>query len=535
MTIRAESPARGSMRGPNGVAACDHPLAASAGLSTLLRGGSAADAAIAMGAVMTVVQPHYSHLGGDVFAVTFDAASGKVDALNSSGPAPRSANADDYRALGSIPDSGPLAVTIPGAVGGWWALHQAQGRLPWKDLFDAAIGYARDGFPASRTLAGMMAVGRRRMYPAGAFKQTFGGISDDGGQGLRQPALARAYELIAAGGQDAFYSGEIRDACLAALNSRGGSFAAEEWVSPASWETPLSAGFEGATVHTQPPPSHGFVLPLALRLYAAGLREEPSLNPLIHQYHALKHAFALRHELAGDPRVTGFDAAALVAQPPVPRPSRQDAPPQSGDTTYIIAIDGEGNAVSLIQSVYFPWGAATLIPEFGIFMNNRMSGFSLRPGHPNELAPGKRPVHTLHSYIVTVEPPPLLPLQEKMGETRAAALVAVGGTPGAMQQPQTNLQVLDGLLRLGLDPQDALDLGRWSLDSFGSGPKPENHVSVESREPDHAGDVFRAAGFEVETLPSWDSHMGRAYLAARGPAGWSAAADLRGEGVALVY
>ncbi len=533
--MRVDTPNRGSMRGPNGVAACDHPLAAQAGFATLLRGGSAADAVVVMGAVMAVVQPFYSHLGGDMFAMTFDPGDGKVGALNSSGPAPLAATADNYRALGSIPDNGPLAVTIPGCVGGWWELHRAKGRLPWASLFDAATGYARDGFPASRQLAEQVIAGRQRVYPSGAFKETFGGIAHDGGQGVYQPALARTLQAVAAGGADAFYSGDIRSACLTALNGRGGAFSEAEWVSPAAWETPISAGFEGATVHTQPPPPHGFVLPLALKLYSRLLRDRPGANISLLQHEALDHAFALRHQLAGDPRTTGFDAAALVANPP-PNPARKlEAGIAGGDTTYILAIDSQGNAVSMIQSVFAPWGSGLLVPELGVFMNNRMCSFSLKPGHPNELAGGKRPIHTLHSYLVTVEPPPMLPLQEKMGESRAASLLAAGGTPGAMQQPQTNLQVLDNLLRLRMDPQDALDAPRWSLDHFGRGPKAEREVAVEWRDPDAIGDAFRSAGFTVEQFPSWDHRMGRAYLAAHGPAGWSAAADLRGEGTALVF
>jgi gamma-glutamyltranspeptidase/glutathione hydrolase len=169
-------------------------------------------------------------------------------------------------------------------------------------------------------------------------------------------------------------------------------------------------------------------------------------------------------------------------------------------------------------------------------MNNRMCGFTLQPGHPNEIAPDKRPVHTLHSYIVTLDPPPLLPLQEKTGMQREpSTIVAIGGTPGAMQQPQTNLQVLDHVLRLGMDTQDALDAPRWSLNYVDAGPLEERTVAVEVREPNNLAREFGNAGFVVRDLPAWEPRMGRAYLAVTGPSGLHVAADPRGEGEAIAF
>lgn len=530
-------PPRSTLKGPHGCVAADHPLAASAGLHVLLEGGSAADAAVAMAAIMPVVQPQFSHLGGDLFALTYSAATGEVQALNSSGPAPLAARPDAYRTLGGVPEDGPLAVTIPGCVDGWWQLHRRHGRLPWKRLLEPARTYAGDGFPASRALGQAIAAGRARVYPADFFKRTFGHVDEGGGQKVVQPELARTLAAIRDGGADGFYTEDVARDCLAALNGRGATFTAEEWRGPARWVAPLSVSFAGYRVWTQPPPTQGFVLPLALglheRLLARGRHSVAAA-----QLEALRRAFAVSYRECGDPDVCNFDPAPLLT--PAGLDSLLAAAPVAatagggdGDTTYMLAVDADGNAVSLIQSVFSAWGSGVFAPGSGVLFNNRMRGFTLEPGHPNELAPGKRPRHTLHCYLVTVDPPALLPLAAKVGEKpKPAELRFVGGTPGAQRQPQTNLQVLDAVLRDGLEPQWALDAPRWSLDD--PSLDPHGPVQVETRDPDALGDAFRNAGLAVEPLPAW-AGMGKAYLARVDSRGVAVAADQRGEGQALVY
>jgi len=531
-------PVRGTAWGPNGCAAADHPLAASAGLGMLQRGGSAADAAVAMAAVMVVVQPQFSNVGGDLFALTFASAAGRVEALNSSGPAPLASRADDYRALGGIPTTGPLAVTVPGCVDGWWKLHQRHGRLPWPILFEPAVSYAAEGFPASRGLARAMARGRERFYPAAYFKEIFGLVSGEGGQRVVQREMAGTLDAIASGGAAAFYSGGIADLCRETLNGRGALFTPDDWQPPGRWGEALSVEFAGYRVHSQPPPSQGYVLLLACSLYQHLLADDAGRTPeVLLQLRAAAAAFAHRSRFAADPDGGRFDAVSQL------HPARADeilaaaggssgTEEGDGDTTYLLAIDGDGNAVSLIQSIFAPWGSGVMVPGAGIILNNRMCGFTLEPGHPNELAGGRRPNHTLHCYLVTVDPPPLLPLASKAGDpTLPAVLRVVGGTPGADRQVQTNLQILDRLLRQGEDPQAALDAPRWSIgDPAGDG----HAVEVEVREPDTLGGIFRAAGHDV--LPKGHfGETGKAYVAVAGPAGIGAAADLRGEGQALVY
>ena len=512
-----DGPARGALRGPHTCVIADHPLAAAAGERMLREGGSAADAAVAMAAVLTVVQPHMSHLGGDAFAMTYEVASGTVRALNASGPAPASATADGYRALGGIPETGARAVTTPGCVAGWGALHERHGRLPWAHALADAERIAREGFPASRALARAVAAGRGRVAPASGFKALFGHVAGDGGQTVRQPALADTLRTLAKDGAGAFYEGPLADECLSALNGLGAAFTPDDWRAPAEWVEPLAVDFAGMRVHTQPPPSRGIVLMLALKRL-----ERTRTTGAGAQVGALREAFAAVDAEAGDPRATGFDAKALLrAGGATAGAGARAGGAGDGDTTALAAIDAEGNAVSLIQSVFAAWGAGVLAPRIGALFNNRMRGFTLEHGHRNELAGGKRPMHTLHSYLVTT-PPDLL--AEGAG---GGALMAVGGTPGAHRQPQTNAQVLDAVLRAGADPQDALDAPRWALDTDGS-------LHAEARFPDRLGAELRAAGLDPAPLAAWDGWTGRACLAVRAGGGVAAAHDARGEGLAIV-
>jgi gamma-glutamyltranspeptidase/glutathione hydrolase len=444
-----------------------------------------------------------------------------VLALNSSGPAPRGVDAAAYRDMGGIPLDGPMAVTVPGAVDGWWQLHRRFGRLPFKHLLQPAVDLARDGFPASRGLARAVRAGQHRIYPADFARRVFGRVAGDGGQPVKQPALARTLDAIGAGGAPAFYEGEVAEACLRALNGRGGKFTIEDWRGPARWETPLAVPFGGVRVYTQPPPSRGLVLMLALQAYERATGE-PSPAAA---FAATQRAFGIVNSEAGDPDFTGFNAADRLTRKAAAAAATGG---RDGDTTYMLAIDSDGNAVSFIQSVFAQWGSGVFVPETGVLMNNRMRGFVLEPGHPNELAPGKRPMHTLHSYLATVGLDNGALLAGGAAES-AESLAIVGGTPGADRQPQTNLQVLEGLVREHLDPQDVLDRARWS-----TSPGDEAAVEVETRDGGALGPAFLAAGLRVVEEPGWHGKFGRAFAAVAGDTGVAIGADLRGEGAALV-
>ena len=518
-------PRRGAMRGRHGCVAADHPLAAQAGMDVIRRGGVAADAAVAMGAVMVVVQPHYSHLGGDLHALAFDGGPAGIASVLASGPAPRGLDIDRYRSLGGIPRQGPLSVTVPGVVDGWWKLHHGRGRLPWRVLFEHAIELAAGGFPASRRLAAALRLGRGMVEPWAPFEDVFGPGFRAGGS-VRQPALAQTLAAIAEAGPAGFYEGDVARAVLARLNADGAVFTASEWTGPARLEAPISVPFAGATVHTQSPPTHGFVLAIALGLFELLRGQEPEAPAPLLQHRAVALAYDVRARHGGDPDFTGFDPGRFLEPGQLDLLARGDpgtGAARGGDTTFLLAVDAEGNAVSHIQSIFAPWGSGVFVPAAGVLMNNRLVGFSLHRDSPNVLAPGKRPLHTLHSYLVT---------------SAGGALRAVGGAPGGFVQPQTNLQVLTSLLAGGLDPQDALDEPRWCI--AGLGPSGLG-IHRERREPDHLGEVFRAAGIPVVPFgerayePAWEGRMGRAYLASIEGGTVAVAADLRGEGQALAW
>ena len=510
--MEAGWPRRGSVFGKNTCVASDHHLATAAGQAALAEGGTAIDAAVAMAAVMTVVQPQYSHVGGDLFAVVYEGGTRSVTAINSSGPAPRSAAADEYR-LEDIPVSGARAVTVPGCVDGWWQLHQRYGRLDWERVMQPATDIASGGFRASRGLGRAIPSGVPRCTPTNYFAKTFGHLSVEGGGLVVQPELSETFAALANKGRDGFYGGHVAERCLEALRAGGANFTAADWQPPGEWVTPLKTAFAGYTVYTLPPPSRGMILARALRILEERLRTGP-IDTDVAGLEAIAEAFSGVDTLGGDPAETGFDgqrfvdggyAAVSVAA------SASDA--TDGDTTYLLAVDAEGTAVSLIQSIFYGWGSGMFVPGTGILMNNRMRGFTLAPGHPNELQGGKRPLHTLHSYLAT-------------GENGTLAIV--GGTPGADRQPQTNLQVLDKILRQEMDPQDALDAARWGL---GSEPR---SADVEQRTPDVLGARFESAGYELQPREAWDGTTGRAYVASVSDDGISAGGDLRGDGLVLV-
>jgi gamma-glutamyltranspeptidase/glutathione hydrolase len=512
--------------------AADHPLAAQAGMAVLREGGSAADAVVAMGAAMTVVQPQYSQIGGDGFAMVWDQGARAVSALNSAGPAPMSLDVARYREAGRTPAHGGLAVTLPGVVGGWWALHQRYGKWPWRRLFDDAIELARGGFPASRGLSrALAAVGKesRGDFPYDA----------ETGQRVVQEPLARTLEAIASGGDSAFYGGEIARACRKRLGADGATFSEEEWRSPARWLEPVVGEYAGHRVWASPPQTQGFVLRLALGL----LTPRPPLrrpsergSHAVAMFDSLHVALGIRERELSDPDVTGFDARGYF-EPEVLARLRGQAPLErvgaraDGDTTYLLAVDGEGNAVSWIQSLFAPWGSRVWVPEWGIVMNNRLTGFTLEAGHPNVISPGKRPAHTLHSYLVTRPASPTLGGRE--GGISRQELAVVGGTPGGYRQPQNNMQILDHILREGMDVQDALDEPRWSVAP--DGPGGQRRVEVEMRPWNGLSAEFEAAGIEVVAFPGWTGVMGRPYVAVVDEYGIAAGADPRGEGQALVW
>ncbi|MCS6924141.1 MAG: gamma-glutamyltransferase [Fimbriimonadales bacterium] len=487
---------RSAVYARNGIVASSQPLAVSAGLQILRSGGSFVDAAIATSAVLCVVEPWASHLGGDAFVVLYDAAKRQTLALNGSGAAPQAAKPERFP--NGIPLRGVVAATVPGLVDAWFRLHALYGKLPFARLLEPAIEYAEQGYPISERKANIW----RNASRSNELRPILGALLGQEraprvGETVRCIDTARTLKAIASGGRDAFYKGEIARRIVAFCRQQGGWFEPDDLARHESeLLEPLRVRYRNYLVHGQPPVSQGIILLEALALLDGfSLREMEAAQRAHLMVEAIKCAYADRWAFVGDPRFTRFKAESLLS-PEFVRERRTTlsmeravplyAPGKLRDTntTYFCVADKDGNAISFIQSVYHPFGSGVVVEGTGILLNNRMRGFSLQPDSPNRLEPGKRPVHTLNAYLIT----------------RGDALAYVGGTPGGDIQVQTNLQVISQLIDFGLEPQRAIEQPRWAWQPAQSTEPSPGVLSIE--EQDNALiESLRQRGHNVRTTP----------------------------------
>ena len=446
--------------GRRGAVAANHPLAAQSGLLALRAGGNAVDAAVATALTLAVVEPMMSGLGGDGFYHVFDAAAGRSVVFNATGPAPQAATPERYAA--GIPRTGPMSVSVPGMVAGLGMMHRQFGRLKWRDLFAEAIGFARDGFGATPHYRHFAAEHAATLSADRRSAAVFlaGGAAPSVGAAIRQPDLARTLEEIAAEGAECFYRGALARRLAAACAACGAPVGEADLAAfEVERQGPIGIDYRGFTVLEAPPNSTGFTLLQELKiienfdLQALGLGSADAVHLMVE---AKKLAFADRERWGADPRsiaapldeLLSADYAARLAA----RIDRARAAPTrtiadaAGDTTYFCTADGDGNAVSGIQSINSAWGSGVTAGDTGILLNNRMAYWHLDPTHPNYLRPGRRVRHTMN--------PPLV--------LRKGRLWAVAGTPGADNQVQINFQVLTAMIDFGLDPQQAAETPRWT-------------------------------------------------------------------------
>ena len=458
-----------SRTGLRGMVAAADQLAASAGLAMLERGGSAADAAVATGAAMAVVGPHLCGLGGDVLAMV-SPPSGPPEALLSIGRAGAGSDADTLRRDGhrTMPVRGDIrSVQVPGAVDGWLALHERYGRLPLGDVLAPAVELATEGFPASI----MLALASHLVHALPGAGELCPGGPLDIGQTVRLPGIARTLRAVAVDGRAGFYEGEFGRGLLDL--GRGHFDPADFAISAASWCTPLRATAWGHELWTVPPPSQGYLtLAGAVVAEAAGLGADPDdpewAHLLVETWRAVGHdrpvvlydgadgeALLHRDRLAA---ATDRVSARAVAPPDVVPGGGTSAPdvPRlgDGDTTHLCAQDADGLGISLTQSNALDFGSHLVEPTTGVFLHNRGVGFSLEPGHPAEVAPGRRPPHTLSPMLVT----------------EGAGLTHLVGAMGGDAQPQILVQLLARLLRSGQNPAEAITAPRFTLDAPSAGP-----------------------------------------------------------------
>ncbi|HEX5048850.1 MAG TPA: gamma-glutamyltransferase [Gammaproteobacteria bacterium] len=484
--------------GRHGMVATSQPLATAAGVTVLERGGSAVDAAIAANAMLGLVEPTGCGIGGDLFAILRDAGSRQLFGLNASGRSPRALTRAHFERLGlkEVPHRGPLSVSVPGAVDGWFELHAKFGTLPFGELLAPAIGYARDGFPLTEVIARDWAAGARALREYDGFAAVFlpDGRAPGAGDVFRNPRLADAYELLAASGRDAFYRGPIAAAVHDYLEAQGGYLRRDDFAAHRStWVEPVSTRYRGWEVFELPPNGQGIAVLQMLNLlegFDLGALEWGAPEHLHLFVEAKKLAFEDRARYYADPDFAAVPVDALVSKDYAagrragidPRraaraPEHGDpAQLRGGDTVYLAAADGRGNMVSLIQSNYLGFGSGMTIERFGFGLQSRGSSFALEPDHPNAYEPAKRPFHTIIPGFA-IGP----------GE----ALLAFG-VMGAGMQPQGQVQVLCNMIDFGMNLQEAGDAPR--LRHEGS-----SEPSGGERMRD-GGVVYAEPGFEAQSL-----------------------------------
>ncbi len=500
-----------------------HPLASLAGVRMLLDGGNAVDAGVAAAAVLGVVEPYQTGLGGDAFALIHTARDGQVRALNASGPAPRSATLDGYRARGlaSVPRHSPLAWTVPGCVDGWSQMLAAHGRFTLNEVLQPAIEYAEGGFPVAPGDALSWSLSEARLREAGPAARSLliDGRAPRAGEVLVQRDLARALRSVAAGGRDAFYEGEIAEQLVGYARQAGGLLSRSDLAEyRAQWQEPVSVDYRGCRVLECPPNGQGLAALIALNAVAqVDLSRYPrdSAECWHLLIEATKRAMVDAQDHVADPRFEDIPVAQLLAGARRPGTFTASAPLARAwgrsDTVYLGATDAEGNAVSFINSVFDDFGSGHVAAGLGFVMQNRGAGFSLDPDHPNRLAPGKRPFHTIIPGMVT----------------RDNAVHTVFGVSGGYMQPQGHLQLVVNLLDYGLDVQSAIDMPRFWWEEG-------RRVVIEEGVPDATCSQLAAWGHEI--VRREHRGMGGAQVISQLPDGvWVAGSEPRQDGCAIGY
>lgn len=443
---------------PRGMVASQHRLAVQAGLDMLEAGGSAADAAVAAAAVLTVVDPRSTGLGGDLFALYWAPGGDRPVGLASVGGAPAGLTVDRVRAAGftAMPTDGPWSITVPGAPAGWQALLERHGKLHVGRVLEPAIRHAREGYRVTTAVADEWTSAAAKLDRNDAARATFmpGGTPPVAGELFAVPDLAWTLDVFAAEGAEPFYRGRLAARISAAVQELGGPLREEDlagWPGP-EWADPLHVAYRGVDVYEMPPPGQGLVVLEALRIY-----EGIATDDVVDADHAAIESVKLAHGDANvhlaDPRFAPVPVDRLLSDEHIAAQRARVRPDAAidgdvgrpSDTVYVAAVDEEGGACSFIQSVYDGFGSGVVVPGTGLALQNRGSGFTLADGHANRPEPGKRPYHTI--------------IPSMMG--RDGRFLGCLGVVGGYMQTQGQLQVLRNLLERGMTPQEAVDAPRF--------------------------------------------------------------------------
>ena len=477
---------RSPVYGSKGMVVSGHSLSSIAGLRILERGGSVVDAMIACSAVLATVLPHATSFGGDAFIIFHDGNTGKTEGLNASGYAPAGATPEFYKE--GMVMHGPNAASVPGMVRGWERIHQKHGKLPWPELFKDAIDVAENGHPLSRVLAGALRlfdhVGKD---PGCAAQYLPNGVPMNAGDIVKLPALADTIHDIAENGSAAYYEGRIAKTLGNYCQANGGLLSASDFEGyEPQWVDTLHTTYRDIDVHVMPPNSYGILMLMQLN----GIADLPSeafqghdADRLAYLMAAARAAFDEGVPYICDPAVhpapidkllsgqmTRKLQAAVRAAAPGPH-----QPPGAGGTSCITLADGEGSAISVVQSVFHVFGSAFLDPGTGILLNNRMTGFVTDPEHRNVVAPHKKPSHTLNPVMAF-----------KNGKVKYLLT-----TPGGPAQTISNIQMLTNMVDRGMEISAAIESPRWSVDMAG------NYL-IDDEFPDTIGAELIDRGFNVK-------------------------------------
>jgi gamma-glutamyltranspeptidase/glutathione hydrolase len=499
------SQARSMVVTPLGIVATSHVQASQAGALMLARGGSAVDAAIAANAVLGVTEPMMNGIGGDLFAIYWDAKEKKLYGLNSSGWAPQSLNIAHLTAKGfkEMPPEGIDSVTVPGAVAGWNALHERFGKLAWKELFSPAITYARDGYAVPELIHSYWEDSKDNLKdPESARVFLPAGRPPELGQIFSNSDLAKALTLIADRGAAAFYSGEIASAILATSRQLGGTMSASDLSEfKPEWVEPISTTYRGWTVYELPPNGQGMAALEMLNIMEttpASPDGPLSVAELHKKIEAMKLAYADLARYNADPRFSKVPFKGLISKQYAQERAKQIdssraacevsfGKPPASETTYLTAVDSQGNILSLIQSNYELFGSGITVHGMGFVLQNRGALFTLDSSHPNALAPRKRPFHTI------------IPAFMERGDQHIGF-----GIMGGANQPVAHAQFVSNVADYGMNVQSALENARFTVS-----PQRGCNLVIESRVPEQVRAKLSEMGHVLDVRGPYSSAMGR--------------------------
>jgi gamma-glutamyltranspeptidase / glutathione hydrolase len=506
MSARDRSSARSMVITRYGIVATSHVQASVAGAQILAHGGSAIDAAIAANSVLGVTEPMMNGIGGDLFAIYWEAKTGKLYGLNASGWAPRGLTIEHLKTKGvtAMPQAGIDSVTVPGAIAGWQALHQRFGRLAWKDLFQSAISYADEGYPVPEIIASYWKESADQIANDAEAQRVYlpGGKPPAVGQIFQNHDLAKALRLIAQSGPDALYKGEIARAIVATSHSLGGTMSPDDLADFApEWVEPISTTYRDWTIYELPPNGQGMA---ALEMLNIMETSPPSpdgplsVAELHKKIEAMKLAYADLGRYNADPRFAKIPVKGILSKEYARERARlidpekanctvaAGAPPFS-DTTYLSVVDREGNIVSLIQSNYEAFGSGIVVRGMGFALQDRGGLFSLDPGSPNALAPRKRPFHTI------------IPGFMERGDEHIGF-----GIMGGANQPLAHAQFVSNVVDYGMNIQEAMETARFTVS-----PKRGCDIVIESRVPAEVREKLSAMGHQLDVRREYTTAMGR--------------------------